>query len=66
MELIGFFKIQQVNSEIKLDTFKLNQQSSQPVKKEQPKQAVNSRTGAKGVRIKLGRIKNNDDSFEKF
>ena len=65
-ELIGYFKVAQGNTEIKLDTFKLNRTSSRPAKKEQPKHAVSSRIGAKGINIKLGEARESDETYEKF
>ena len=65
-ELIGFFKISQGGSEIKLDTFKLKQSSNRFAKKEVVKQSINTRTSSKGVNIKLKEIGDNDNSFEKF
>ena len=65
-ELIGFFKISQGSSEIKLDTFKLKQSSNRSAKKEVVKQSTNTRTIPKGVNIRLKEIGDTDTTYEKF
>ena len=65
-ELIGFFKIAGAHTDVKIEALKFKGGNTRPVKKESTKQTVSSRFASKGVNIKLGDIKESDDSFEKF